>query len=149
MYFYGIFLWLLKTITFKEFIWFSRILNSKTTIPTLLTLLCYIFECKIFNNTFDVWLRQGLNIYSVSWLVQGNSTFPLNCNVPLAVSIFAEVKFMHRYEIFTIFFFFFDISNKNWDFTFCILRSYAMIEWWNLIINKRMNRRGLNLEYKK
>lgn len=111
--------------------------------------MCYIFECKIFNNTFDVWLRQGLNIYSVSWLVQGNSTFPLNCNVPLAVSIFAEVKFMHRYEIFTIFFFFFDISNKNWDFTFCILRSYAMIEWWNLIINKRMNRRGLNLEYKK
>lgn len=145
MYFYGIFLWLLKTIIFKEFFWFNRILNSKTTIPTLWTLLCYIFECKIFNNTFDVWLRQGLNIYSVSWLVQGNSTFPLNCNVPLAVSIFAACTDMK----FSQFFFFFYISNKNWDFTFCILRSYAMIEWWNLIINKRMNRRGLNLEYKK
>lgn len=131
----------------KEFIWFSRILNSKTTIPTLLTLLCYIFECKIFNNTFDVWLRQGLNIYSVSWLVQGNSTFPLNCNVPLAVSIFAEVH--APIWNFHNFLFFFYISNKNWDFTFCILRSYAMFEWWNLIINKRMNRRGLNLEYKK
>lgn len=149
MYFYGIFLWLLKTITFKEFIWFSRILNSKTTIPTLLTLLCYIFECKIFNNTFDVWLRQGLNIYSVSWLVQGNialshliAMYLWPSQSSLRLSSCTDMKFSQ-------FFFFFDISNKNWDFTFCILRSYAMIEWWNLIINKRMNRRGLNLEYKK